>query len=143
MTTLDPAPAARVAWHRRMLEIRAFEDKVQELFARGLVQGTTHLCQGQEATIVGAVAAMGDGDQMTITYRGHGHALARGMSMEAAFARADGPLVGLLRRRRRLDALRPTSTSASSVRSPSSAPGCPSRWARRCRRRCAARSAWH
>ncbi len=73
-----------------MVEIRLFENKTQELFSEGKVEGTTHLCQGQEATIVGAVSAMGPDDYMTITYRGHGHALARGMSIEAAF----GELMG-------------------------------------------------
>lgn len=84
----------RVAWYRRMLEIRAFEERVQELFMDGLVEGTTHLCQGQEAVSVGAIGALNADDYLTITYRGHGHALARGMSTEAAFAeimgRADG-----------------------------------------------------
>ncbi len=79
------------AWLRKMLEIRLFEDKVQELFMQGQIQGTTHLCQGQEAVSVGAVGALEDRDYLTITYRGHGHALARGMTMEAAF----GELMGL------------------------------------------------
>jgi pyruvate dehydrogenase E1 component alpha subunit len=74
-----------------MLEIRLFEDKVQELFMQGRIQGTTHLCQGQEAVSVGAVGALEERDYLTITYRGHGHALARGMPMEAAF----GELMGL------------------------------------------------
>jgi pyruvate dehydrogenase E1 component alpha subunit len=81
----------RTAWLRKMLEIRLFEDKVQELFMEGKIQGTTHLCQGQEAVSVGAVGALEDRDYLTITYRGHGHALARGMTMEAAF----GELMGL------------------------------------------------
>lgn len=80
----------RVAWYRRMLEIRAFEDRVQELFMDGSVEGTTHLCQGQEAVSVGAISALGADDYLTITYRGHGHALARGMSAEAAFAELMG-----------------------------------------------------
>ena len=71
--------------------VRLFEDKVQELFMQGQIQGTTHLCQGQEAVSVGAVGALEDRDYLTITYRGHGHALARGMTMEAAF----GELMGL------------------------------------------------
>jgi len=74
-----------------MLEIRLFEDKVQELFMQGRIEGTTHLCQGQEAVSVGAVSALRDDDYLTITYRGHGHALARGMEMTAAF----GELMGL------------------------------------------------
>lgn len=81
----------RSLWLRRMLEIRLFEDKVQELFMDGKIEGTTHLCQGQEAVCVGAVGALEDRDYLTITYRGHGHALARGMTMEAAF----GELMGL------------------------------------------------
>ncbi len=81
----------RIDWLRTMIEIRLFEDKVQELFMQGRIQGTTHLCQGQEAVCVGAVGALEDRDYLTITYRGHGHALARGMSMEAAF----GELMGL------------------------------------------------
>jgi pyruvate dehydrogenase E1 component alpha subunit len=79
-----------MAWQRRMLEIRLFEEKVQELFMQGLVEGTTHLCQGQEAVSVGAAAALRPDDYLTITYRGHGHALARGMSMESAFAELMG-----------------------------------------------------
>jgi acetoin:2,6-dichlorophenolindophenol oxidoreductase subunit alpha len=81
----------RVSWLRKMLEIRLFEDKVQELFMQGKIQGTTHLCQGQEAVCVGAVGALEERDYLTITYRGHGHALARGMTMESAF----GELMGL------------------------------------------------
>ena len=44
--------------HRRMLEIREFEDEVMRLFARNLVRGSTHLCQGQEAVTVGACSAL-------------------------------------------------------------------------------------
>src|SRR5262245_21743769 len=80
--------------YERMLESRLFEDKVQELFLQGLVQGTTHLCQGQEATIVGSLAALAGKDLVTVTYRGHGHALARGMSLEAGFAELMGREAG-------------------------------------------------
>ncbi len=77
-----------------MLEIRLFEEKVQELFMEGLIQGTTHLCQGQEAVSVGAIAALRDDDYRTMTYRGHGHALMRGVSMEACFAELMGRSTG-------------------------------------------------
>jgi pyruvate dehydrogenase E1 component alpha subunit len=82
--------AQHLDWYRRMVRIRLFENRTQELFMQGRVEGTTHLAQGQEGTIVGAVAAMADDDYMTITYRGHGHALARGMDLDAAF----GELMG-------------------------------------------------
>ncbi|HZP31183.1 MAG TPA: thiamine pyrophosphate-dependent dehydrogenase E1 component subunit alpha [Acidimicrobiia bacterium] len=84
----------RVGWMRKMLEIRLFEDKVQELFMQGQIQGTTHLCQGQEAVSVGAVGALDERDYLTITYRGHGHALAHGMTMEAAFGELMGRTSG-------------------------------------------------
>lgn len=86
----DEVGIDRRLWFRQMLEIRLFEEKVQELFMEGLIQGTTHLCQGQEAVSVGTMSAIEDRDYLTITYRGHGHALAHGMSMEAAFAELMG-----------------------------------------------------
>lgn len=58
----------RLDWFRRMIEIRLFEDKVQELFQQGLIEGTTHLCQGQEAVSVGAMAALLPDDYLTVTY---------------------------------------------------------------------------
>jgi pyruvate dehydrogenase E1 component alpha subunit len=61
---------------------------------QGKIQGTTHLCQGQEAVSVGAVGALEQRDYLTITYRGHGHALARGMSMVAAFGELMGRTSG-------------------------------------------------
>jgi pyruvate dehydrogenase E1 component alpha subunit len=84
----------RVGWYRQMWSIRLFEDKVQELFMAGLIQGTTHLCQGQEAVSVGAIAAMGPDDVQTNTYRGHGEALALGMTPEVAFAELMGRATG-------------------------------------------------
>ncbi|CAN5461054.1 thiamine pyrophosphate-dependent dehydrogenase E1 component subunit alpha [soil metagenome] len=84
----------RPGWYRQMLLVRAFEDKVQELFMSGQIQGTTHLCQGQEAVSVGAVAAMRPGDVQTNTYRGHGEALALGMTPEVAFAELMGKSTG-------------------------------------------------
>lgn len=84
----------RMGWYRQMLEIRLFEEKVQELFMQGQVEGTTHLCQGQEAVSVGAMAALEERDYLTITYRGHGQALARGMSMDAAFGELMGRTSG-------------------------------------------------
>lgn len=95
MNDTKAAPSdPRLAWYRRMVEIRLFEDKVQELFMTGLIQGTTHLCQGQEAVCVGAVAAMRADDVLTNTYRGHGQALARGMAAETAFAELMGRRTG-------------------------------------------------
>ena len=83
-----------LGWYRQMLRIRLFEEKVQELFMSGQIEGTTHLCQGQEAVSVGAVATMQPGDVQTNTYRGHGEALALGMDPEVAFAELMGRTTG-------------------------------------------------
>ena len=87
--------AALVEHHRRMLEIREFEDAVMRLFARNLVRGSTHLCQGQEAVTVGACSALREGDTMTCTYRGHGAVLAMGAPLDRAMAEILGKADGL------------------------------------------------
>src|SRR3954454_16428931 len=94
MTDQTPSVETRRAWFSTMVRIRDFEDKVQELFMSGTIQGTTHLCQGQEAVSVGAINAMREGDVQTNTYRGHGEALALGMAPETAFAELMGKTTG-------------------------------------------------
>ena len=66
----------------RMIEIREFEEGVRFLFLEGAMPGTIHQCQGQEATAVGVCAALTHEDFITSTFRGHGHALAKGLSMQ-------------------------------------------------------------
>jgi TPP-dependent pyruvate/acetoin dehydrogenase alpha subunit len=78
-----------------MLRIRYFEDEVKGLFASGLVRGSTHLCQGQEAVVVGACAQLQGGDTMTCTYRGHGAVLAKGAPANACFGEILGRSGGL------------------------------------------------
>lgn len=63
-----------------MIEIRRTEERIQAMFAEGLVKGTTHTCQGQEAVSVALASVTGTQDRITCTYRGHGHALALGMT---------------------------------------------------------------
>ena len=44
--------------YRKMLVVRGVEDRIQSLFLRGEVYGTTHLCTGQEAVSVGFASAL-------------------------------------------------------------------------------------
>ena len=90
-------PELLLRFYRRMLLIRAFEDKVHEAFQRNLVFGTTHLCQGQEAVSVGAIECLRADDSLTYTYRGHGQVIARGMDPQAAFAEIFGRETGCSR----------------------------------------------
>lgn len=86
------SPGEHSAW--QMLRIREFENRIQSLFSEGLVKGTTHLANGQEAVAVGMAAAMHAGDPVLCTYRGHHHSIARGLSLEAAFAEILGRETG-------------------------------------------------
>lgn len=70
----------RRARYERMVEIRTLENRVQALFAEGVVHGTTHLALGQEAVAVGIAAGARPTDHVTCTYRGHGVALALGLT---------------------------------------------------------------
>jgi acetoin:2,6-dichlorophenolindophenol oxidoreductase subunit alpha len=58
--------------------IRLFENAIHRLFLAGEVHGTTHLYAGQEAVAVGVCLALQPEDYVAGTYRGHGHALAKG-----------------------------------------------------------------
>ena len=78
-----------------MHEIRFFEEEVQDLFTKGVVRGSTHLCQGQEAVSVGACRALESGDTMACTYRGHGAVLAMGAPLDRSFAEIMGKADGL------------------------------------------------
>jgi 2-oxoisovalerate dehydrogenase E1 component len=72
--------------YRRMATIRRFEERVLELSVEGLIAGSVHLCQGQEAIPVGATAALQPQDRVLSTYRGHGWALACGADPVALLA---------------------------------------------------------
>lgn len=101
MTSNGPAPHERlepeqlVDLFRIMATIREFEDQIYRNLLAGLVPGTTHLCQGQEAVSTGVVAALRGDDYLAYTYRGHGVCIARGMVPEAAFAEIYGRATGI------------------------------------------------
>jgi pyruvate dehydrogenase E1 component alpha subunit len=90
-----PSREAQLDLLRSMVEIRHFEDACHRLFAQGLVRGSTHLGQGQEAVSVGACAALREGDTMTCTYRGHAATLAMGAPLDRSFGEILGKAEGL------------------------------------------------
>jgi TPP-dependent pyruvate/acetoin dehydrogenase alpha subunit len=87
--------ALAVELYRRLLLVRGFEDRVQSLFLRGEVYGTTHLYSGQEAVAVGFASVLEEGDRIACTYRGHGHLLAMGTDPEALLAELLGRATGV------------------------------------------------
>ena len=86
------------AFHLKLYEqlvlIREFEERVKFLFLEGTMPGTIHQCQGQEATAVGVCAALRPDDFITSTFRGHGHALAKGLSVQEMLDELFGATTG-------------------------------------------------
>jgi TPP-dependent pyruvate/acetoin dehydrogenase alpha subunit len=93
-----PQPDLR-ALYRKMYEIRRVEESLAELFKSSEIRGSIHLCDGQEATVTGACAALRPDDYMTATYRGHGATLAKGTSAKAVIAELLGRQTGCCRGR--------------------------------------------
>ncbi|MBK9314394.1 MAG: pyruvate dehydrogenase (acetyl-transferring) E1 component subunit alpha [Acidobacteria bacterium] len=82
-----------------MLRIRRLEEKAAEMYSLGKIRGFLHLYIGEEAIAVGAIHALGPEDAIVATYREHGHALARGISMDAIMAEMFGKANGCSRGR--------------------------------------------
>ena len=79
----------------KMYLIRTFEETVQSLFQKGEIVGTTHLYSGQEAVAVGFASALQAQDLVAATYRGHGHALATGVTPQALMDEMLGRITGV------------------------------------------------
>jgi len=79
--------ATSVALLREMLRIRELEQRSLDLSAATPpeVIGSAHFCAGQEAVPVGTIAGLAEADQIVATYRGHGWALASGLSLTEVF----------------------------------------------------------
>ena len=80
--------------YRQMLVIRKFEETIRSLYQAGKIRGSFHPCVGQEASAVGGCWALRKDDYMTCTYRGHGQAIAKGLSVRTAMAEMLGKVTG-------------------------------------------------
>ncbi len=76
--------------YRQMLLIRRFEEKAGQLYGMGLIGGFCHLYIGQEAVVVGMMAAAGSNDSVITSYRDHGHMLACDMDPKGVMAELTG-----------------------------------------------------
>ena len=83
--------------YRRMVMIRRFEEKVRLLFLEGVMPGTIHQCDGQEACATGVCSALQPDDVITSTHRPHGHAIARGLPVADIMAELFGKVTGCCR----------------------------------------------
>ena len=80
--------------YRKMLELRLFELKVQELYRNARLPGFVHLYVGEEAVAVGVCMNLVDKDLVFSTHRGHGHALAKGVPANVVLAELWGKVTG-------------------------------------------------
>jgi len=87
---LLPTPAEMERLYRNMLLIRRFEEKAGQMYGMGLIGGFCHLYIGEEAVVVGVMAAVEDGDSIITSYRDHGHMLASGMDPKGVMAELTG-----------------------------------------------------
>lgn len=78
----------------KMNQARFFEEKIDYLFAKGLVHGTTHLAMGQEATGVVSCLALEEGDLASMTHRGHAQAIGFGLDVNLMMAELMGKATG-------------------------------------------------
>ena len=80
--------------HRLMLDIRNFDNKVNQMVKKGQVPGMTHFSVGEEAANVGAIAAIGQQDFITSNHRGHGQSIAMEIDLNGMMAEIMGKATG-------------------------------------------------
>ena len=89
----------RLALLQQMLRIRRFEERCAQLYSGGLIRGFLHLYIGEEAVATGVISQLQPTDAIVATYRDHGHALVRGLSMRSIMAEMFGKSAGCSRGR--------------------------------------------
>lgn len=82
-------------WYHQMVLIRRFEQRSSELYQEGKIGGFLHLYIGQEAIVVGSVAARSENDHIITAYRDHGHAICAGIETKYLFAEMLGKSTGV------------------------------------------------
>jgi 2-oxoisovalerate dehydrogenase E1 component len=94
-----PIPEQQLALYRQMVRIRRCEEALVKAHQRGLIHGACHTYVGQEAVAVGVCAHLRTDDVVFSTHRGHGHALAKGVSCRELVAELFGRATGCSRGR--------------------------------------------
>src|SRR5438309_1176465 len=93
--TLDKSQLLHL--YEQMTTIREFEERAGKEFASGKIPGFVHLYAGEEAVAVGVCAHLTDDDYITSHHRGHGHCIAKGVSLREMVAELLGREAGACR----------------------------------------------
>jgi 2-oxoisovalerate dehydrogenase E1 component len=80
--------------YRTMLTIRRTEEQLVRLYAAGKIMGGCHTYIGEEAVATGVSAHLRAEDAVWSTHRGHGHALAKGLTPREVIAELLGKATG-------------------------------------------------
>ena len=80
--------------YSKMVRIRKFETKVEELHIQGILPGLKHLYIGEEAVAVGVISCLRKDDYIGSTHRGHGHLIAKGGDVKMMMAELYGKKTG-------------------------------------------------
>jgi pyruvate dehydrogenase E1 component alpha subunit len=91
-----PAPSSEQlrTFYADMLLVRRFEERAARAYTEALIGGYCHLNLGEEAAVVGLMAALAPADYLFTNYREHGYAIQRGIApkkvMAELYGRVDG-----------------------------------------------------
>lgn len=84
-----------VGYYRQMLLVRRFEERAARAYTEAKIGGYCHLNLGEEATVVGLMAALEPRDYLFTNYREHGYALAKGIDARRVMAELYGRTTGV------------------------------------------------
>ncbi len=91
---LDLTREQSLALYRTMLIIRRTEEHLARAHQGGLIPGACHTYVGEEAVATGVCAHLRNDDAIFSTHRGHGHALAKGVTPRQLAAELFGKVTG-------------------------------------------------
>jgi len=94
---MEPNREKLLSMYRTMVQIRSFELRVMDLFARDRLPGFLHPVVGQEAVPVGTCANLREDDYVVSTHRGHGDVIAKGARLDLMMAELFGRTTGYCR----------------------------------------------
>lgn len=89
-----PDQETALGLYRTMTVIRRTEEQLARSHAAGLVHGACHTYVGEEAIATGVCAHLRTDDAVFSTHRGHGHALAKGVTPASLIAELYGRETG-------------------------------------------------
>jgi len=92
--THTPPPERLLDMYRTMLTMRRFDERVRDLNAAKAIPGYAHTYFGSEGIGTGVMAALRPDDWIASTYRCHGHAIAKGVALEAMAGEIYGRTTG-------------------------------------------------